>query len=125
MKKSELKQLIKEVINEVSDAPLSTLSLSEMKEKLYSQGFKDSYPHSDRTMVQFIDDKKRNHQIYLDLKKPNRVTAWRINRPGMVQAEGVVGDFVGGRADHPRFSFNSIDSLKAKLNSYISKYYDK
>ena len=96
-------------------------NISEAKQFLYGLGFKKSYPYNDYTMVQFRDDKGRNHLLNINPKNPNQIDTWRIQRPGEAMSEGVVGEFIGGGKTGRAFQIKSVVD-ESKLNNYTSNF---
>lgn len=92
------------------------MTLKDIKNELLQNGFRDSYPLSDYTMIQYTSPNGNEFDIYLDIKKPNRVNTLRLNRPNTILAEGLIGEFVCGKAPGRRFSFKNSEGLKIKLN---------
>jgi hypothetical protein len=94
--------------------------LKKVKEQLFENGFQDSYPFNDHTMVRYTATNGNSFHIYLDENKPNRVDALRGMKPNVVSAFGLIGEFVGGGGRKGRrFSFKSPKDLKEKLDNLI------
>ena len=94
------------------------VSLKEVKNELFKEGFGDSYPYSNCYMVQYKASNGNSFQIYLDEKKPNRVRTLRAMKPNTVSAFGLIGEFVGGKVKGRKFSFNSPKQLIEKLEKW-------
>ena len=94
-------------------------SLKEVKEQLIKNGFKDSYPFNDYTLVQYEATNGNSFHIYLDETKPNRVRALRGMKPNTIMGFGLIGQFVGSGKVGRKFSFNTPKDLKNKLENYI------
>lgn len=90
-----------------------------MREFLLVNGFQGSYPFYDPTMVRYTATNGNSFEVYLDEKKPNRVAALRGHKPGVVTAIGLVGEFEGSGKVGRKFSFNTPEELKNKLESWI------
>ena len=94
-------------------------SLKEVKEQLIKNGFQDSYPFNDFTMVQYKSTNGNSFHIYLDETKPNRVAALRGMKPNTVIAFGLVGRFIGSGKAGRKFSFKTPEDLKNKLENWV------
>jgi hypothetical protein len=105
----------------LNENKLNESTLSDIKDDLYNNGFRDSYPHSNYTMVQYDDSKGTNWQIYLNPKKPDQVMTLRRNKKGTIMADGLIGNFVGGKGKYRAFSFKSPEDLKNKLENWKDK----
>lgn len=105
----------------IESTDLDFKSVGEAREFLLNYGFKNSYPYNDFTMVQYTDSKNRLHQLYINKKKPNQISFWRINRPGSIQAECVVGTSIGGKGHMRAFPVKKLIT-KSMLDNYISDY---
>jgi hypothetical protein len=93
--------------------------MKEIKQQLFEIGFKDSYPHSDYTMVRFKTENGNSFDVYLDPTKPNKVKCLRGHKPNDIMAFGLIGDFIGGKGKYPKFSFKTPKQLKEKLENWV------
>lgn len=93
--------------------------LKQVKENLLKNGFRGSYPINDYTMVRYKTSNGNEFDIYLDEKKPNRVTALRGHKPNTVRSFGLIGEFEGSGKVGRKFSFNTPEELKNKLENLI------
>ena len=94
-------------------------SLKEVKEQLIKNGFKDSYPFNDYTMVQYKASNGNSFHIYLDETKPNRVAALRGMKLTTSMAFGLIGKFCGSGKVGRKFSFKTPEELKNKLENWV------
>ena len=95
------------------------ISLKEVKEQLIKNGFEDSYPFNDYTMIQYKAENGNSFHIYLDETKPNRVEALRGMKPTTIIAFGLIGTFIGSGKVGRKFSFKTPEDLKNKLENWI------
>ena len=105
-------KLFEEFLNEFGSP------LDDMKETLYAAGFDSAYPHSTYNMVRYKDSKGGKFDIYLDPKKPNKVTTLRHNTKDF-KSTGLVGNFIGSKGAGRRFSFKTPEDLKKKLENML------
>jgi hypothetical protein len=94
-------------------------SLKEIKEQLIKNGFQDSYPFNDYTMVQYKATNGNSFHIYLDGNKPNRVESLWGTKPNTIQGWGLIGEFIGSVKVGRKFSFKTPEDLKNKLNNWV------
>ena len=92
--------------------------MKEIKKQLFEIGFKDSYPHSNNTMIKFKAENGNSFDIYLDPTKPNRVKCLRGYKPNDIMAFGLIGDFIGHKGEYRKFSFKTPNQLKEKLENW-------
>ena len=95
------------------------ISLKEVKEQLIKNGFEDSYPFNDYTMIQYKAENGNSFHIYLDETKPNRVEALRGMKSTTIIAFGLIGKFIGSGKVGRKFSFKTPEDLKNKLENWI------
>ncbi|MDB4232447.1 hypothetical protein N9795_01950, partial [Candidatus Pelagibacter sp.] len=60
--------------------------MNEIKKELFAVGFTDSYPYSNKNMVQYLAKNGSSFHIYLDPAKPNRVESLRGIRSKSIMA---------------------------------------
>ena len=89
------------------------------KSQLYNIGFKNSYPFHNNSMIQYTATNGNHFHIYLDSDNPTKVTCLRAQKPGSIQGYGLIGNFVGGKGRHRRFSFKTPHDLKEKLEKWV------
>ncbi len=94
-------------------------SLKAVKEQLIKNGFQDSYPFNDYTMVQYEAANGNSFHIYLDETKSNRVAALRGMKPNTITAFGLIGKFIGSGKVGRKFSFITPEDLKNKLENWV------
>ena len=94
-------------------------SLKEVKEQLIKNGFENSYPFNDYTLVQYKASNGNSFHIYLDETKPNRVATLRGMKPTTIMAFGLIGKFCGSGKVGRKFSFKTPEDLKNKLENWV------
>jgi len=96
--------------------------MEKIKKELFAVGFKDSYPHSNYNMVQYIAKNENSFHIYLDPAKPNRVKSLRGIRLKSIVTAGLIGNFISGKGSIRRFSFKSPQDLIDKLEKISTTF---
>jgi hypothetical protein len=94
-------------------------SLKEVKDQLIKNGFENSYPFNDYTLVQYKASNGNSFHIYLDETKPNRVATLRGMKPTTIMAFGLIGKFCGSGKVGRKFSFKTPEELKNKLENWL------
>ncbi len=90
---------------------MKELKMSEVREQLFTVGFKQSFVHD--IIETTIGDTR--FMITLDPKQPNRVQTLRVDKADSVMTYGLIGNFIGGKGSMNRFSFNSPEHLIKRL----------
>ena len=93
------------------------MTMKEIKQQLFENGFKDSYPFRNPEMVQYTAKNGNHFHVCLNPDKPNQVKTLRGMSPDSICAAGLIGNFIGGKGHMRRFSFKSPEELISKLEA--------
>jgi hypothetical protein len=101
-------------MNKYDKKRIEAQRLNSIKFDLLQHPSFDRKHYTDWTCVTYTSKCGITFDVYLDELKANRVKTLRANKTGHC-ANGLIGDFVGGKASGRKFSFKNTQDLIFKL----------